>query len=96
MGEVRDKRVVVLGSIITAGQSGEGETSFVREDTKASELELEKRQQWGSPQRKCVRFQMRVYSKTARPRESSQHVLRNKDWNEKDKHVQGGRGPRTE
>lgn len=29
MGEVRDKRVVVLGSIITAGQSGEGETSFV-------------------------------------------------------------------
>lgn len=57
MGEVRDKRVVVLGSIITAGQSGEGETSFVREDTKASELELEKRQQWGSPQRKCVRFQ---------------------------------------
>lgn len=62
----------------------------------SSELELEKKQQWGSPQRKCVRFQMRVYSKTASPRESSQHVLRNKDWNEKNKHVQGGRGPRTE
>lgn len=53
---------------------------------------MQKRQQWGSPQSKRVRFQMSVYGETVHPRESSQHGLRHKGWDEKEKHVQGERG----
>lgn len=35
---------------------------------------------------------MSVYGETVHPRESSQHGLRHKGWDEKEKHVQGERG----
>lgn len=94
MGEVRDKKAMELGS--RAGWR-EGDAGHRRgcQDSRAR-VGLQKGQQRGSPQRKCVRFQMCVYRETVHPRESSEHVLKNKGLDEKDKRVQGEMGPRTE